>query len=254
MKYALSALFGSLVSTVAVVLAGHSPALLVGLGFVTAVLLYTWVLRLIGRERLIRLLTRGRLERLQREAHNLDHVGSNPIPATISNAGAGHPVKQGTGHLGKLFGGVSRTSASSGQQHFSNRTGKSETISRATVRAVERLRRTRPVGIVLRGAVAPRQPSGPEGWSNRDASERERGKVASNARQPRRAPTYNQTVLRPVQQDVLSALMNLGCSFRQAEEAVQSVTDRPGESFDQLFRKALDAVNSGKMLTRKAVA
>ena len=79
MKYALSALLGSLVSTIAVVLAGHTPALLVGLGFVTAVLLYTWILRLLGVERYARWFY----------------------------AGAGHPVKQGTGHLGKLFGGGS---------------------------------------------------------------------------------------------------------------------------------------------------
>ena len=202
MKYALFALLGSLVSTVTVVLSGHTPALLVGLGFVTAILLYTRVLRLIG------------INRYSRWFY----------------AGAGQPVKQGTGHLGKLFGGVSRTSASSGQRQFSNRTGKSETIRRGALRFS---RRTCPVG---------------------NASERERGKLASNPRQLRRAPTYNNSVLRPVHQDVLSALMNLGCSFRQAEEAVQCVTDGPGESFDQLFRKALDTVNSGKMLTRKAVA
>ena len=160
MKYALSALLGSLVSTIAVVLAGHTPALLVGLGFVTAVLLYTWILRLLGVERYARWFY----------------------------AGAGHPVKQGTGHLGKLFGGGS-TFASSGQQQFSNRTGKSETISRATVKK-QIDRRTRSVGI---------------------ASARERGKAASDERPQRKAPTqkttaYNQTtrMLRPVQQDVLS--------------------------------------------------
>ena len=205
MKYTLSALLGSLVSTIAVVLAGHTPALLVGLGFVTAVLLYTWILRLLGVERYARWFY----------------------------AGAGRPVKQGTGHLGKLFGGGS-TFASSGQQQCSNRTGKSETIRRAAL-TNQIDRRTRSVGI---------------------ASARARGKAASDERPQRKAPTHNQTttrMLRPVQQDVLSALMNLGCSFRQAEDAVNAVSDG-GESFDVLFRKALDAVNSGKMLTRKAVA
>src|SRR5579871_6428046 len=54
MKYALSALAGSLVSTIAVVIAGHTPAVLVGLGFVTACALYSWVLKLVGLERLTR--------------------------------------------------------------------------------------------------------------------------------------------------------------------------------------------------------
>ena len=126
------------------------------------------------------------------------------------------------------------------RRQFSNRTGKSETIRRAALTNTQIDRRTRPVGI---------------------ASARARWKAASDERPLRKAPTqkataYNQTtrMLRPVQQDVLSALMNLGCSFRQAEDAVQSVSDGEGESFDVLFRKALDAVNSGKMFTRKAVA
>ena len=76
MKYALSALLGSLLSTFAVLIAGHTSALLVGLGFVTAVVLYTWILRLLGVERYSRWFY----------------------------AGAGHPVKQGIGHLGKPLG------------------------------------------------------------------------------------------------------------------------------------------------------
>lgn len=62
-------------------------------------------------------------------------------------------------------------------------------------------------------------------------------------------------MLRPVQQDVLSSLMNLGCTFSRALEAVEAVKDsNASESFDQLFRKALDVVNSGTQLSKKAAA
>lgn len=181
---ALSALAGSLLSTIAVILAGHWPAILLILGFVTACALYTWVLRLLGVERYARWFYAGwaasdRLKKI-----------SGEVSSSINNSPA------------------------ASQRQFSNRAGNSE--------------RSRP---------RPQWPH-PSGWKT-----------------PRRAPTYNQTiaVLRPVEQDVLSALMNLGCSFRQSEEAVRAVSDG-GESFDELFRKALDSVNAGKGRSRKAVA
>lgn len=55
LKYALSALAGSLVSTSAVILSGHIPALLIGLGFVTGVLFYTWVLSILPKSFVISL-------------------------------------------------------------------------------------------------------------------------------------------------------------------------------------------------------
>lgn len=233
MKYTLSALAGSLLSTIAVVLAGHTPAILVGLGFVVGIALYTWVLRLLGIERYARWFY----------------------------AGAGHPVKQGIDHLEKSRGRSSLGSIDSGQKQFSNRAGNSETSRPVRVRYGGRDGRTRPVGIESCGSSQPScLPStyvkvewNAPGRSVGSVSERERGTLATGERTPRRAPTYNQkiiAVLRPVEQDVLSALMNLGCSFRQAEDAVTSVSDG-GESFDQLFRKALDVLNAGK---RKAVA
>ena len=200
---ALSALAGSLLSTIAVILAGHWPAILLILGFVTACALYTWVLRLLGVERYARWFYAGwaasdRLKKI-----------SGEVSSSINNSPA------------------------ASQRQFSNRAGNSETSRPVRVR-YGRDGRTRPVGNV---------------------SERERWKAATGERTPRRAPTYNQTiaVLRPVEQDVLSALMNLGCSFRQSEEAVRAVSDG-GESFDELFRKALDSVNAGKGRSRKAVA
>jgi hypothetical protein len=298
MKYTLSTLGGSLVSTIAVVLAGHWPALLVVLGFVVGVSLYTWVLRTIGVERYTRWFyaVGGVVSTSGKSARQTDErVSSNLTPQHHPYAGAGHPAKQGTGHHGAL-GEVLRQSASSGQHHFSNRTGNSERSRPAFPTQDDGYGRTRPVGIASGGAGHPvKQGATPfrstsyteltghaaaiaseRGVSlpplyfrqkservsrQRHASERERGKAAtrrdrSEERQKHKA--YNRTnrvaMLRPVEQDVLSALINLGCSFRQAEDVVQAVSSGPGESFDQLFRKALDAANSGKVLTRKAVA
>jgi hypothetical protein len=280
--FSLAALGGSLVSTIAVILSGHWPAILVVLGFVVGVSLYTWVLRVFWRfawvrERFVGWFSKG-----------CDNHGPAVHSGGYVTAGAGQPVKQGTGHR-RTLGEVIRPSASSGQLMPGNRDYRNEsdplvrefrsTGARLSNRAGNSKRsrpvfgprrrdggygRTRPVGNRFRE----RGDVGPSPWDeenaslpienrSRNASERERGKRANISRQPRRAPTYNNPnppMLRPVEQDVLSALMNLGCSFKQAHEAVESVSDGRGESFDQLFRKALDAANSRKMLSRKAVA
>jgi hypothetical protein len=48
------------------------------------------------------------------------------------------------------------------------------------------------------------------------------------------------TVLPTVQQEVLSALVNLGMKFREAEKAVsEAAQGRKGQSFDELFRACL---------------
>ena len=118
MKHALSALLGSLVSTIAVVLAGHTPALLVGLGFVTALLLYTWILRLLGVERYARWFYAG--------------------------VTAGDPLRV------KISGEVNPLNIPAAtRRQFSNRTGKSETIRRAALTNTQIDRRTRPVGRAL---------------------------------------------------------------------------------------------------------
>ncbi len=52
-------------------------------------------------------------------------------------------------------------------------------------------------------------------------------------------------VLSSVQQEVVSALMNLGTSFKDAESAVRG-SFREGQSFDELFRLAILSVNHGK--------
>jgi Holliday junction DNA helicase RuvA len=46
----------------------------------------------------------------------------------------------------------------------------------------------------------------------------------------------------PVQEDVISALINLGYQRPLAEKAIASLDTANGESFDGLFRKALAAL------------
>jgi hypothetical protein len=60
-------------------------------------------------------------------------------------------------------------------------------------------------------------------------------------------------MLPSVQQDVLSALINLKVPFAHAEEAVHAAAkEHGGESFDTLFRTALNLLNAGK--SRRAAA
>ena len=60
-------------------------------------------------------------------------------------------------------------------------------------------------------------------------------------------------VLSSVQQEVLSALCNLKVPFGEAQQAVCSASkEHGGESFDQLFRVALNLVNAGAGKSRRA--
>ncbi len=60
-------------------------------------------------------------------------------------------------------------------------------------------------------------------------------------------------MLNTVQQEVLSALCNLKVPFSEAQQAVCSASkEHGGESFDQLFRVALNLVNAGAGKSRKA--
>jgi hypothetical protein len=108
-----------------------------------------------------------------------------------SFVGAGHPVKQGTGHPTHIL-----RSASSGQ---------------------------------LQSANVPKS------------------QLATDRRGERRRKrsTMTKTMLSSVEQECLSALMNLGTSFRDAESAVRG-SFREGQSFDELFRLAVLSLNVGK--------
>lgn len=71
----------------------------------------------------------------------------------------------------------------------------------------------------------------------------------------RRSSVYSSEVLPTVQQDVLSALLNLRVPFSDAEGAVRSAAkEHGGESFDSLFRTALNLVNAGAGKSRRAAA
>jgi len=73
----------------------------------------------------------------------------------------------------------------------------------------------------------------------------------------RREKRYNpvkqkrRKMLHPVQQDVLSALVNQGVPFRQAEQLVSEIDPQGRCSFDELFRLAMSTITPGK---RKAAA
>ena len=68
-----------------------------------------------------------------------------------------------------------------------------------------------------------------------------------------RSVVQSREMLPSVQQDVLSALINLKVPFAHAEEAVHSAAkEHGGESFDTLFRTALNLLNAGK--SRRAAA
>ena len=59
--------------------------------------------------------------------------------------------------------------------------------------------------------------------------------------QKRKRSKLLQTVLRPIQQDVVSALVNLGMQMGKAERTVLECT-APGDSFDDLLKKALTSI------------
>lgn len=70
-----------------------------------------------------------------------------------------------------------------------------------------------------------------------------------------RSVVQSSNVLSTVQQEVLSALCNLKVPFGEAEQAVHSAAkEHGGESFDVLFRAALNLVNAGVGKSRKAAA
>jgi hypothetical protein len=54
-------------------------------------------------------------------------------------------------------------------------------------------------------------------------------------------PSSKTEMLRPIQQDVVSALANLGMPMVKAERIVVECT-KPGDSFDEIFRKAVSSV------------
>jgi Holliday junction resolvase RuvA-like protein len=75
----------------------------------------------------------------------------------------------------------------------------------------------------------------PEGSSGEPALHIERAPVGRG-----RNRVHSNGMLPVVQQEVLSALMNLGMSFKQAEQAVREAASlKSGESFDELFRLAV---------------
>lgn len=68
-----------------------------------------------------------------------------------------------------------------------------------------------------------------------------------------RSVVQSREMLPSVQQDVLSALINLKVPFAHAEEAVHAAAkEHSGQSFDELFRVALAQVNAGMGKTRRA--
>jgi hypothetical protein len=74
-------------------------------------------------------------------------------------------------------------------------------------------------------------------------SKRQLRKSTTIRRQPIGAPIYNANMLPSVAQDVLSALINLKVPFGAAEEAVFCAY-KPGDSFDDCFRKAVVSARS----------
>ena len=78
------------------------------------------------------------------------------------------------------------------------------------------------------------------------------GKPLAVADRPRRAPTTQNRqnvvtlpkVLAQVQQDVLSALVNLHVPFGQAEQGVLQAY-KPGDSFDELFKRTIPVRRTG---------
>lgn len=70
---------------------------------------------------------------------------------------------------------------------------------------------------------------------------------------PRPRLVQSRRMLTTVQQEAVSALMNLGANFRDAEGAVLAATaELPGQGFDEVFRVAVVLLNARK--ARKATA
>lgn len=68
---------------------------------------------------------------------------------------------------------------------------------------------------------------------------------------PRPRLVQSRRMLMTVQQEAVSALMNLGANFRDAEGAVLAATaELPGQGFDEVFRVAVVLLNAKK--ARKA--
>lgn len=91
---------------------------------------------------------------------------------------------------------------------------------------------------------------------------RERLRTATHEQTARRAPTTKKRctqlqktvqspMLRPIQQDILSALTNLRAPYK---EAFQCALATKAVSFDEAFREALASVNAGMGKTRRAAA
>jgi hypothetical protein len=68
-----------------------------------------------------------------------------------------------------------------------------------------------------------------------------------------RAKVQSGAVLRPLHQDVLSALMHQGLSFSRAERLVREASNGHNpESFDELFRRCLDLMRPPAPLRKVA--
>lgn len=76
---------------------------------------------------------------------------------------------------------------------------------------------------------------------------RRNSRTARNAKSRGVVQSPETDMLSTTQQEVLSALINLGVSFGRAEEAVHAAAkEHGGESFDELFRVCLSLLNAGK--------
>lgn len=218
-QFVIGALIGSLVSAGGVVLAGRFPALLLIMGFVLATFLYAWLVKLIGRARLVKWLSASNgAERSSRLPHDTD--GSRFQPRAVRYAG----LVAGNGAPGEV-----------------TLTG-------------DRQRQSQGWSLARKARAAVSDKSGPGNSSLAVASKRARGKARERVRPLRKAPTYNKptdkTVLPTVAQDVLSALCNLQAPFKQAHEIV-SAEHKLGDSFDDLFRRCMEVLSRGRTLSRK---
>lgn len=92
------------------------------------------------------------------------------------------------------------------------------------------------------------------GWSSKVARRAHNPEVAGSNPAPASKPVVQSPeMLPPVQQDVLSALVNMKVPFGQAEEAVREAAHKSGgDSFDELFRTATALLSRGK--SRRAAA
>lgn len=145
----------------------------------------------------------------------------------------------GVGRLARFF------------SNYANTAGLGSARVDLTTTATKYQSRTRQSREVSGGSVVPRIPIGrtkPVRSSNEI-----RMRCNSSAAQDgnNRGVVNSVDVLSSVQQDVLSALVNLKVPYSQAEEAIRGAR---GQSFDELFREALTSVNAGAGKSRRAVA